>query len=398
VSYTIDSSSNRVTAIGGTSVAYDAAGQITAQTVSATPLTYAYDAAGRIETVSDSSGVLATYTYDAQNLRTKKVLDDGTTTHYVYGAGGLLSGEYDNTGGLIREYVYHYGEPVAQIDGGVSETLIYLHTDHLGTPRVASNTSGVQVWSWDSDAFGVGVPTGTAEVNLRCAGQYFDAESDLHYNWNRYYNPATGRYVSSDPIGLGGGINTYGYAGANPAMYVDPEGLFFFGSDSNSEKRPEENKPQFEQPWWCWLGCKGRNAAHGPVDYGTYNGIPVERSASNDPNVQQNCHGLSLGIPHIVNRDVKGSLRTLGYTNVISNTSFPHGVRVGDIILYDFPEGGEPEHSVSVVGVDDDGTIWVRSKNGTGPVFPRRTIDDEDGSFGEGIADVPKEVWRKFQR
>jgi len=248
VSYTIDSSSNRVTAIGGTSVTTDAAGQITAQTVSATPLTYTYDAAGRIETVSDSSGVLATYTYDAQNLRTKKVLDDGTTTHYVYGAGGLLSGEYDNTGGLIREYVYHYGEPVAQIDGGVSETLIYLHTDHLGTPRVASNTSGIQVWSWDSDAFGVGAPTGTAEVNLRFAGQYFDAESGLHYNWNRYYNSATGRYVSSDPIGLEGGINTYGYVEANPLMYIDPEGFAKkkkpkgYGPSGGSEHKKKKRK------------------------------------------------------------------------------------------------------------------------------------------------------------
>lgn len=193
--------------------------------MSGTPLTYVYDAAGRLESVSDSSGVLATYTYDAQNLRTKKVVTGGAATHYVYGAGGLLSGEYDNTGGLIREYVYHYGEPVAQIDGGVSETLIYLHTDHLGTPRVASNSSGTQVWSWDSDAFGVGAPTGTADVNLRFAGQYFDAESGLHYNWNRYYNPATGRYVSSDPIGLGGGINTFGYSFANPVMFIDPEGL-----------------------------------------------------------------------------------------------------------------------------------------------------------------------------
>lgn len=77
----------------------------------------------------------------------------------------------------------------------------------------------------DSDAFGVGSPTGSVTVNLRFPGQYFDAESDLHYNWNRYYNPATGRYVTSDPIGLDGGLNTYGYANANPALYADPEGL-----------------------------------------------------------------------------------------------------------------------------------------------------------------------------
>lgn len=149
----------------------------------------------------------------------------GTTTHYVYGADGLLYGEYDNAGDLIREYVYLNGEPLAQVDAGSPEVLTYLHTDNLGTPRFGTNSGGSQVWSWASDAFGIGAPTGSVTVNLRMPGQYFDAESGLFYNWNRYYNPEIGRYISSDPIGLEGGINTFLYAGANPVLYADPEGL-----------------------------------------------------------------------------------------------------------------------------------------------------------------------------
>lgn len=112
--------------------------------------------------------------------------------------------------------------------------VLYVHTDHLGTPRLATNEQGVTVWRNlpTTEPFGNAPveedPDGDSTLNtlnLRFPGQYADKETNLNYNYFRDYDPSTGRYVQSDPIGLAGGINTYTYVGANPLLFVDPDGL-----------------------------------------------------------------------------------------------------------------------------------------------------------------------------
>lgn len=62
--------------------------------------------------------------------------------------------------------------------------------------------------------------------NLRLPGQYADSETGLCYNWNRYYDPVTGRYTTKDPIGLGGGINNFVYTQSSPFYLIDSNGLW----------------------------------------------------------------------------------------------------------------------------------------------------------------------------
>ena len=108
----------------------------------------------------------------------------------------------------------------------VSANIAFYHNDHLGTPQVLTNEAGTIVWQANYHPFGeTDILVNTVENNIRFPGQYFDAETGLHYNYFRDYNPDTGRYVESDPIGLWGGVSTYGYAEQNPAVIMDPYGL-----------------------------------------------------------------------------------------------------------------------------------------------------------------------------
>jgi RHS repeat-associated protein len=142
-------------------------------------------------------------------------------------------------------------EPVLQL----TESTHFIHFDHLGTPRQVSTADQTVIWRWDSKPFGDlpadPDPDGDSqrfELNLRFPGQYYDAESGLHYNYFRMYDPAIGRYLESDPIGLDGGLNTYAYVHNNPANYSDPFGLWVKRcarglGDMNKPPRPPHGNP-----------------------------------------------------------------------------------------------------------------------------------------------------------
>ena len=229
--YTYAAFSNQQTKIGTTDQQRNAAGDLENDGTRV----FEYDSTGRIKRLT-ALGVTTTYEYNGLGERTVKTVGAAAPIHYVYDPAGHLIGEYDELGEPLKEYAWLGDVPVAlkrysYAGGQQSSELFAIEVDHLGTPRLVTDSLLRERWRWDSTPFGDVVPdsdpagVGQLTLNLRFPGQYYDAESGLHYNYFRTYIPATGRYVESDPIGLAGGINTYGYVGGNPLSAVDPDGL-----------------------------------------------------------------------------------------------------------------------------------------------------------------------------
>ncbi len=240
-------------------------------------------------TESQGTRCKMSYLYNDSGQRTRKTVYQGdgisidSITIYHYDQRGYLITETTETGALIKDYIWQQGlHPVAQIDASMpvqagmpSEGIIYLHTDHLLTNRLATDATRKVIWRWEGEAFGNTPASGSVSVNLRFPGQYYDAETNLHYNHFRYYDPELGRYITSDPIGLRGGMNTYGYVEQNPIVSIDPYGLtevlykdrggftslsiidsgghtVTFPAANNSQKSSEGPFPQniFPFSWW----------------------------------------------------------------------------------------------------------------------------------------------------
>ncbi|KPG98685.1 type IV secretion protein Rhs [Pseudomonas sp. RIT-PI-q] len=190
---------------------------------------YRYDCQHRLIGVTLPNGSQATYRYDAFGRRISKSVD-GNTTEFFWQGDKLVA---ESSREHYRSYVYEPGSfrPLAMLDGkGPRQACpFYYQLDHLGTPLELTDYSGDIIWAAQYPAYGrpPRLNRDTHQVldqPLRFQGQYFDAETGLHYNRHRYYNPETGRYLTQDPIKLAGGLNGYRY-GLNPTGWVDPLGL-----------------------------------------------------------------------------------------------------------------------------------------------------------------------------
>ncbi|SDO69144.1 RHS repeat-associated core domain-containing protein [Pseudomonas arsenicoxydans] len=220
---------NRLLMQGDRHYDYDAYGNLTRErrgTGQKLVTEYRYDCQHRLIGASLPGGSVATYKYDAFGRRIEKTVD-GRTTEFLWQGERLIAESADNR---YRTYIYEPGSfrPLAMLDGEgpLKATPFYYQLDHLGTPQELTDYSGEIMWSAKYRAYGNLAALDVAEIDnpLRFQGQYFDAETGLHYNRHRYYNPGTGRFLTPDPIKLAGGLNNYQYV-PNPTGWVDPLGL-----------------------------------------------------------------------------------------------------------------------------------------------------------------------------
>jgi RHS repeat-associated protein len=222
---------NRLEEVNGDRCTYTIRGHLSERRNGSLPTRYTYDDVDMLVRC-DLRGEPWTASYDGLNRRVQKTWRGETTTYYW--DDWRLAAEVRHNGS-VRLYVYADHKALAPFLFIEYESLdaepesgrrYYIYTNQVAAPIRVDDDAGRTVWSAQLGPYGTAQidPASTIDMPLRYPGHYFDPETGLHYNRNRYYSPELGRYLQTDPAGLAGGINSYGYR-TRPLTTVDIDGL-----------------------------------------------------------------------------------------------------------------------------------------------------------------------------
>jgi len=310
-----------------------------------------WDALGKLLEIRDGQRVLARYRYNHHGERIEKIVGS-EHTYYLYENRQLVA-ELDAKGTIRRQYVYLGGQPVAVIDTpngsahdtpdagfvagitklwsawfGKGESIVYLQTNHLGAVEMATDSKGKPIWKANYSPFGKIVPAMTQarssfELNLRLPGQYADKETGLYYNDHRYYDPARGRYLTPDPLGLGGGANVYAYVAANPLRHIDPKGLVLFAFDGSGNDRHDPTQLSNVVNFWklyqdqkfyiTGVGTKDDDTGIAPTSTDIGGTVDIASAYSGKPRITAMINNLN-GYSDTVADDVAFNIDIVGFS------------------------------------------------------------------------------------
>jgi RHS repeat-associated protein len=309
---------------GRTEYEYDGQGRLTRavrRTLSGKALTwqYSYDVGDRMVSAALPGGEVWRYRYDALGRRIGKqrYAPDGAAgpeTRFSWD-GAVLAEQYTpGKDDVVTVWDYEPGSwtPVAQerlrITVGADDQRTVdarfhaIVADLLGAPAELIGPNGAVAWRRSADLWGgraerngddsgsgngnglAGIAAGAqAEDAVDCPlgfpGQYLDRETGLCYNFLRYYDPDTGRYLTGDPIGLSGSPNPHAYV-LNPLSLADPVGLKPKGG------KPAVATPDGPEP----IRVYDPGGKHGPVARSSSRGVnskePADGQAALDRSVQ----------------------------------------------------------------------------------------------------------------
>jgi len=347
--------SNELSSTPSTSYTYDNNGNTLTKVVGSNTTSYTWDFENRLSSVTlPGSGGTVSFKYDPFGRRIYKSSSSGTSV-YAYDGDNLIE-ETTSSGTVVARYedTQNFDEPAAMLRSAATS---YYHADGLGSVTSLSSAAGALTQTYAFDSFGKQTASSGSLTNpFQYTAREFDTETNLYFYRARYYDPATGRFLSEDPTYLLGGINVYNYVGNDPLDNVDLFGLQKCNCaipahplDASLNQNIADSQDHW--PWWWYNHVK---QWHGPWDYKNYNGQP-HPEWDDFGNFNYGATGAATGIPLNLLLRGAGAVKLKRYPG---NDPFgrPWDPRGVDTTRPDRNYGNQPEKNQQII----NGFNWYK--------------------------------------